>query len=107
VHGSGDARSTLPLSIQLTTRALILVPEETEQRSHLIVHPSGLLDGIIAMFEAMWRIATPVPSLAPVGTHGFDQSQDVLFLLAAGATDGMIARKLGISERPRTAGSRH
>jgi DNA-binding NarL/FixJ family response regulator len=51
------------------------------------------------MFDAMWRIATPVPSLAPVGTHGFDQDQDVLFLLAAGATDGMIARKLGISER--------
>ena len=89
----------MKLSIYDDSYALILVPEESEQRSHLIVHPSGLLDGIIAMFEAMWRIATPVPSLAPVGTHGFDQDREVLFLLAAGATDAAIARHLGISER--------
>ncbi|HEY1915922.1 MAG TPA: helix-turn-helix transcriptional regulator [Streptosporangiaceae bacterium] len=89
----------MKLSIFDDTCALIVVPEESEQRSHLIVHPSGLLDGIIAMFETIWRIATPVPSLAPVGTHGFDQDRDVLFLLAAGATDATIARHLGISER--------
>jgi DNA-binding CsgD family transcriptional regulator len=89
----------MKLSIFDDSCALIVVPEQSERRTHLIVHPSGLLDGIIAMFEALWQVAIPVPSLAPVSAHGGEQDRDVLFLLAAGATDQTIARQLGISER--------
>jgi DNA-binding CsgD family transcriptional regulator len=89
----------MKLSIFDDSCALIAVPEPSEQRTHLIVHQSGLLDGIIAMFEAMWNVAVPIPSLAPVSADGRDQDREVLFLLAAGATDQTIARQLGVSER--------
>ena len=80
--------------------ALLVVPEESESRTHLIVHPSGLLDGAIAMFDALWRVATPVPALAPASGPGAAQEdKEVLFLLAAGATDQVIARQLGVGER--------
>jgi hypothetical protein len=89
----------MKLSIFDDTSALIALPEQSEQRTHLMVHRSGLLDGIIAMFEAIWNAAVPVPSLASVKGDGRNQDRDVLFLLAAGATDQAIARHLGISER--------
>jgi DNA-binding CsgD family transcriptional regulator len=89
----------MKLSIFDDTSALITVPEQNEQRTHLIVHRSDLLDGIIAMFEAIWTAAVPLPSLARINGNGREQDRDVLFLLAAGATDQTIARQLGISER--------
>lgn len=79
--------------------ALIAMPEEPDR--HLAVRRSGLLDGIIAMFEMLWGLATPQPGSAEPGTAGGRRAYDreVLLLLAAGATDDAIARHLGISLR--------
>jgi DNA-binding CsgD family transcriptional regulator len=80
--------------------ALIMDIAENSRGIHLIVYPSALLDGIIAMYDALWRIAIPIPSLSAAnGSSPGRLDRDVLFLLAAGATDQAIARHLGVSDR--------
>lgn len=81
--------------------ALIAVPEPGTQ-VHLYVHRSPILDGLIAMFEALWRVATPLPQSIEPSARGNERvavDRAVLTLLAAGATDAAIARHLKISLR--------
>jgi DNA-binding CsgD family transcriptional regulator len=70
---------------------------------HLIVHKSSLLDGLISMFETIWGLSMPLPSMFGSRDGGAISEkpcdQDVLLLLAAGATDTSIARHLNISRR--------
>lgn len=82
--------------------AIILLTEESGGvASALVVGPSALLDGLSRMFETLWRLATP---LQPTDTDpGADlpspAESQLLALLAAGMTDKVIARRLGISIR--------
>lgn len=67
----------------------------------LIIHPSGLLDALIALFESVWRDATPFPVPGEdVERSGLD-SQDarILALMLAGLTDQSVANQLGLSLR--------
>ncbi|MEU7114731.1 LuxR family transcriptional regulator [Streptomyces sp. NPDC046182] len=65
----------------------------------LVVQPSGLLSALVALFEQSWHSALPFHGHAsrPGGLPPADRR--LLWLLAGGATDDIIARELGISRR--------
>jgi DNA-binding CsgD family transcriptional regulator len=82
--------------------AMILLTEEASGiASALVVGPSALLDGLSRMFETLWRFATPMQPTDP--EPGADlpspAESQLLALLAAGMTDKIVARRLGISIR--------
>ncbi|MBB5936125.1 helix-turn-helix domain-containing protein [Streptomyces zagrosensis] len=74
----------------------------------LIVHPSGLLASLHALFDAAWRDAVPLrfdttggasqpPAPAPDGPDGTDL--EILSLLLAGLTDASVAKQLDLGLR--------
>lgn len=93
----------LPTRMFIADDELALLP----MRSHgegrasgaLIVHPSGLLDLVTAIFEEYWSTATEFVSEgeAPRRHDGVDR--DLLKLLLLGLTDAAVAAQLGISLR--------
>jgi DNA-binding CsgD family transcriptional regulator len=80
---------------------ILLTEESSGTASALVVGPSALLDGLARMFETLWRVATPLQPTDP--EPGADlpspAESQLLVLLAAGMTDKIIARRLGISIR--------
>jgi DNA-binding CsgD family transcriptional regulator/sugar-specific transcriptional regulator TrmB len=95
--------SHVPVKLFISDRRLALV--ELADRSQadvvgaLLVHPSGLLDALIAVFEMTWDQARP---LEPSDTARADLSpieRQIVSLLAAGLTDRSVAAQLGVSER--------
>ncbi|WP_431780943.1 helix-turn-helix domain-containing protein [Streptomyces chumphonensis] len=95
----------MKLVIADSSRALISVPPRSGHGvMALLVHPSMLLDAIIELFEAFWRLAVPVGAVpgragVPVGSEPSPDTQRLLALLSAGSTDEAIARDLGVSQR--------
>lgn len=67
----------------------------------LIIHPSGLLDALIALFESVWRDATPFarPGERPEPSDLDQEDARILALMLAGLTDQSVASKLGLSLR--------
>ncbi|MFJ3247035.1 LuxR family transcriptional regulator [Streptomyces sp. NPDC086782] len=65
----------------------------------LVVQPCGLLSALIALFEQSWQHALPFHggTALPGGLPPVDRR--LLWLLAGGASDDVIARELGISRR--------
>ncbi|MEU6948092.1 LuxR family transcriptional regulator [Streptomyces sp. NPDC046316] len=65
----------------------------------LVVQPSGLLSALVALFEQSWQNALPFHghTTRPGGLPPADRR--LLWLLAGGATDDVIARELGVSRR--------
>ncbi|MCE7011909.1 TrmB family transcriptional regulator [Kibdelosporangium philippinense] len=100
----------LPLKLAIADEDLAIVPEtEPEpggEASAILVHPSGLLDALIALFETLWRSATPI-LLGASGELDEDHAADeptagdmrLISLLLAGLTDQSIAAQLGLSTR--------
>lgn len=97
----------LPIKLHIYDRRVALVPLTTDThagQSRAIVHQSGLLNALIALFEAYWERAHPVFGSA---TDGFEtvsdglpeDEEEVLRMLAAGMKDESIARELGASRR--------
>jgi DNA-binding CsgD family transcriptional regulator len=80
-------------------RALLpLDPAEAAAGISLVVHRSGLLDALLSVFETLWRLAVPVT--ADGRAEQLDpRSREILTLMAAGATDEAIARRVGLSRR--------
>ncbi|WP_163511424.1 helix-turn-helix transcriptional regulator [Fodinicola acaciae] len=68
----------------------------------LLVHKSVLLDSLTRIFESLWRLAVPV-NLArlneTINETLSDREREILTLMASGATDDAIARRLGLSRR--------
>lgn len=107
VRAGEEARTlpSVPLKLIIADRQLALFPLKREDpgAGALIVHPSSLLDAIIALFEALWQRGVPftpgdtakIPS--PESQRPVDN--DLLVLLAAGVKDQAIARQLDISLR--------
>ncbi|MET0236461.1 MAG: helix-turn-helix domain-containing protein [Kibdelosporangium sp.] len=100
----------LPLKLAIADDDLALVPVADAQPggepSAVLLHPSGLLDALIALFETLWVSSTPIL----VGANGEldqDRAGDVptagdmrlLSLLLAGLTDQSIAAQLRLSTR--------
>ncbi|RJL35584.1 TrmB family transcriptional regulator [Bailinhaonella thermotolerans] len=92
----------LPVKLRIYDRSKALMPLTTAERaleSLAIVHPSGPLDALFALFEALWATASPITPgpAAPGGRE--DPHEEVIALLAAGLKDETIARHLGVSTR--------
>ncbi|TMM39848.1 MAG: transcriptional regulator TrmB [Actinobacteria bacterium] len=82
--------------------AMIVLTEESRTvSSALVVGPSALLGGLSRMFETLWRLATPLHPTDPQPGADLpsEAESQLLALLAAGMTDKIIARRLGISIR--------
>jgi len=108
---SGDeCRSAphLPLGVMIADRQLALLPLEVHDPDDraLLVRPSALLDGLIAMFEMIWGQAASVGSPAEAAPLSADSQgafsselEALIPLLAAGLNDKAIAHRLRISVR--------
>ncbi|MFE7399665.1 TrmB family transcriptional regulator, partial [Streptomyces sp. NPDC057557] len=78
----------------------VAAPNRTGHHS-VVVQPSGLLDGLIGVFESYWRIAVPLPPAGAVGgSEATPEGRQLLSYLSAGLTDESIAREFGVSEPP-------
>ncbi|GAA1879302.1 helix-turn-helix domain-containing protein [Asanoa iriomotensis] len=98
----------VPIKLVIADRAIGVLPmaDETNQPTAIVVHRSGLLDALQALFDAVWEQARPL-QLAPGGAldeRAGEQTlspldRQVLALLLAGLTDAAIASQLGMSMR--------
>lgn len=92
----------VPMKMLIADASLGLVPLRPgdETSGIVMIHPSALLDALIALFEAIWRIGMPIRLSGQVGSwHASDQEEALLTLLGAGMTDAAIASHLGIGRR--------
>jgi DNA-binding CsgD family transcriptional regulator len=89
----------VPTRLFLVDGRLALLPMRPEGSDQvggaLLVHPSGLLDLVNAVFEAFWSNARPLFS----GEEDAADDRDLLSLLVLGLTDAAAAAQLGISAR--------
>jgi DNA-binding CsgD family transcriptional regulator len=87
----------VPTRMLLLGRTHAILPEPLgfadEPRS--LVRQRGLVEALTLWFEEIWARASPLPDLA--AAH--DQRRFLLELMAGGAQDEQIARRLGISLR--------
>lgn len=66
----------------------------------LIVHRSGILDSLIALFEGLWSHGTPLLESAPSSPDDLEETDArILRLLNAGLTDHKVSNQLGLSAR--------
>ena len=99
----------VPLRMIIVDRELALVPmsprdDRDPVRDALLVHPSGLLDALLALFDFVWQGAARIVSSAGGATEASGdrlESLDtkILSLLLAGLTDASIGSQLGMSLR--------
>ncbi|MCM2424585.1 helix-turn-helix transcriptional regulator [Streptomyces sp. RKAG337] len=92
---------SLPMRLCIADRSLALLPLAPEVEvpgpAMLLVRPSGLLDALLALFEAVWASSTP---LRERGSGGRSAVQlRILAMLVNGSTDQAMARALGVAVR--------
>jgi predicted transcriptional regulator/DNA-binding CsgD family transcriptional regulator len=97
-------RPELPIKMLISDDQFALIPAAITARSietTFVIHRSPILDALIALFEAEWAQATPVPGSPSVPTAGAPDPETaaLLAMLAAGMTDAAIARSLSWSMR--------
>jgi DNA-binding CsgD family transcriptional regulator/predicted transcriptional regulator len=103
-------RPELPTKVWIVDDKMALIPIKTGQHAieaSFIVRPCGLLDSLIALFEAEWERAIPLRAylggtadqVEPEPGDPDETRTAVLSCLAAGLTDEGIARSLGCSLR--------
>lgn len=104
------ASSNLPVKLAIADRRVALVPvvreDEALETGAVVVHGSGLLEALVALFETYWSTGTPLRFdrtgaqllTEPKGSPGVDDFR-LLSLLVAGLPDSSIAAQLGISTR--------
>ncbi|MEO3923826.1 helix-turn-helix domain-containing protein [Micromonosporaceae bacterium B7E4] len=93
---------TVPIKLAISDRRLAVLPlsDDTSVDSALVIHPSALLDSLVALFEQLWRQAVPLVTTSQTRTGPVDDDdRRLVTLLAAGAKDDAIARQLGTSTR--------
>lgn len=102
--GVGEQARTLPalpmhLVIYDRAHAMVRLDEDEVASSALFVHHSGLLTGLIGLFDLLWDRSVPVPPEpdVPVEERSPETDDVLLSLLAAGFKDESIARHLHIS----------
>lgn len=94
----------VPVKLSIVDRRLALIPLliSDHRLEGVLVHPSPLLDALIALFESVWaqsqpfRLGASIPDAEADALSGEDQS--ILALLAAGVQDKAISRQLDISD---------
>ncbi|WP_421742574.1 helix-turn-helix domain-containing protein [Cellulomonas sp.] len=99
---------SVPLKLVVIDRRLAYLPLASDPgraaAGALLVHESGLLDALVALFEAVWERATPLVSSPDQVPEGMAKDLDevdaqVLSLLLAGLTDQAVASHLDLSLR--------
>lgn len=98
---------TVPIKMMIADRQLGMVPMDTvgQAPAALLVHRSGLLDALLALFDAVWAKARPlrIEGGHPVETDPSpalaELDRQILTLLLAGLTDASISTQLGLSMR--------
>lgn len=100
----GEQARTLPalpmdLVVYDREHAMVRLDEDEVAGTALFVHASGLLTGLVCLFELLWERAVPIPPEPDVPTEDRSPETDevLLSLLAAGFKDESIARHLHIS----------
>lgn len=94
---------SVPVKLVIIDEAYALVSlsikEADVHNTMLVVKPCGLLSALMALFEQSWQSALPFHgrTTRPGGLPPADRR--LLWLLAGGASDDVIARELGISRR--------
>jgi DNA-binding NarL/FixJ family response regulator len=83
------------------TMAILCSPADYHNAVAYLIRPSSLLDLASGLFEAVWSRAMPLNrSGARDAAPALDQRhQQLISLLASGATDAVIARTFGWSMR--------
>jgi DNA-binding Lrp family transcriptional regulator len=99
----------LPIKLLIVDRRSALLPltvgAETALESAVEVHPSALLEALVALFDTLWERATPVRPFRASDGPAEDQlllpeeDQLLMTLLAAGFKDQAIARRMGVGVR--------
>nr|BFD96383.1 hypothetical protein KitaXyl93_77430 [Kitasatospora sp. Xyl93] len=95
----------LPFKARIVDRRVAMVPlTGGSKESIVLVHPSGLLDGLIELFEAYWARAEPLLAHQVEEVEEGPSEEDLVLvrLLHAGFKDQAIARQLGVSVRTAT-----
>lgn len=94
----------LPFKLHIVDRKVALVPLIGGGYDGLaVVHPSGLLDALIELYEAYWTRADAIRSAtAPLDNGPTREEALLLSMLKAGLKDQAIARQLGWSSRTVT-----
>ncbi len=97
---------SLPFKLHIIDRRVALVPLSGPVYDDLVViHPSGMLDALMELYEAYWARAVPLGRVAgepaeEAEDESFDADDRVLLgMLKAGLKDRAIARQLGCSTR--------
>lgn len=102
-EGGENVRVLSGLPVKLTigdehTALLVPEPDRAGLDGALIVHASGLLNALVGLFETLWTLGMPVS-----GDNNqqllSDRDRTIITLMAAGATDDAIARRLRMSRR--------
>lgn len=100
----GEQGRTLPnvpmhLVIYDRAHAMVRLDEDDVASSALFVHHSGLLSGLLCLFDLLWERSVPIPPEpdVPVEERSPETDDVLLSLLAAGFKDESIARHLHIS----------
>lgn len=89
--------SALPMKLAIGDRRMAILPIDVDTVDAAVcVRPSSLLNALVRLFELLWAQATPVVGLA--GDGAFSDRQ-LAALLASGAKDDVVARRLGTSTR--------
>ncbi|MFF4426512.1 helix-turn-helix domain-containing protein [Streptomyces sp. NPDC001549] len=110
----------LPMKLVLADADLGLVPLTVTpdgEPGAVLLHRSGLLDALDALFETVWRTAHPLelsvtggeaePTVELGATGPTDLDRRILALLLAGLTDQTAAAQLGLSPRTLHRRLRH
>lgn len=98
----GQARTvpTVPLLMIIYDREIALLPRDPAdtRRGALEVRSPGIVALAYALFEQLWAEAIPFGQAATRANGGLDAAdRQLLLLLAAGHTDELAARRLGVS----------
>ncbi|PZG13744.1 helix-turn-helix transcriptional regulator [Nonomuraea aridisoli] len=92
----------LPMKLAISDDRLAIIPllraGDSAVTASYLIHPSPLLDALMALFEALWERSVPVRLTSQGGELSQDEER-LLTLLASGATDKAASRALGWSER--------
>jgi len=77
---------------------VLLTSGEEHEPAVIVVHPSALLDSLIALYELLWSRGRPITSDIPKPDEE-DIPRQLLALLAAGLKDEAIALELDVTVR--------
>ncbi|MBY8880529.1 hypothetical protein [Actinacidiphila acidipaludis] len=87
----------LPVRLSIADRSQALLPLAADgplcDPLLLVVRPSGLLDALVTLFEAVWAAGVPL------GTAHSPLRLRILGMLVGGSTDAAMARALGVAVR--------